>query len=296
MMFAFIRNFLNGLAFGITETIPGVSGGTIAIILGFYNDLIETINHFTENFKKYLKFLIPLILGAACGILLFSSIIHYLLTNHSFPTMLFFFVLITGIIPLIFFKVKEPGQKLKVSEILLIVIPFLILIVISELRRVSVPEPEVAINNINIPFMIFIFFAGMIAAAALIIPGISGSFVLLLVGLYPLIIYSISSIRILFSDISNINLFINILKVLIPLGIGIIIGGLCMARLIEKLLKNYHKIIYSVILGLLSGSVVVLFKNPIVYRSGISVIIVIIGIITLSLEAVLSYNIGKKRL
>ena len=65
-MFAFIRNFLNGLAFGITETIPGVSGGTIAIILGFYSELIETINHFFEDIKKRLQFLIPLILGAAC--------------------------------------------------------------------------------------------------------------------------------------------------------------------------------------------------------------------------------------
>jgi putative membrane protein len=295
-MFAFIRNFLNGLAFGITETIPGVSGGTIAIILGFYNELIETINHFTEDYKKYLKFIIPVLIGAACGILLFSSIINYLLTNHSFPTMLFFIGLITGIIPLIFSKVKEPGQKLEISEILLMVIPFLVLIVISELKSVSVAEPETAINNINIPFMIFIFFAGIIAAAALIIPGISGSFVLLLIGLYPLVIYAISSIRILFFDSSNIDLLINILKILIPLAIGIIIGGLCMARLIEKLLKNYHKIIYSVILGLLSGSIVVLFKEPLVYRSGISVIIIIIGIITLSLGAVLSFNIGKKRL
>jgi putative membrane protein len=287
---------LNGLAFGITETIPGVSGGTIAIILGFYNELIETINHFTENYKRYLKFLIPILLGAASGILLFSSIINYLLTNHSFPTMLFFIGLITGIIPLIFSKVKEPGQKLKISEILLMLIPFLILIIISELKGISISEPEEAINNVNIPFMIFIFFAGMIAAAALIIPGISGSFILLLLGLYPLIIYSISSIRIFLSDSSNITLLINILKILIPLGIGIIIGGLSMARLIEKLLKNYHKIVYSVILGLLSGSVVVLFKNPIVYKSGISVIIIIIGIITLSLGAVLSHNIGKKRL
>jgi putative membrane protein len=295
-MFAFIRNFLNGLAFGITETIPGVSGGTIAIILGFYNELIETINHFTEDFKKRLKFLVPILIGAACGILLFSSIINYLLTNHSFPTMLFFIGLITGIIPLIFSKVKEADQKLKISEILLMVIPFLILIVISELKGVSIAEPETMINNINVPFMIFIFFAGMIAAAALIIPGISGSFVLLLIGLYPLIIFAISSIRILFFDSSNINLLINILKVLIPLGIGIIIGGLSMARLIEKLLKNYHKIIYSIILGLLSGSIVVLFKEPMVYRSGISVIIIIIGIITLSLGAVLSFNIGKKRL
>jgi putative membrane protein len=81
-MIKMIRNFFNGLAFGITETIPGVSGGTIAIILGFYNELINFINHFTEDLKKYSKFFVPFALGLACGILMFSSIINYLLNNY----------------------------------------------------------------------------------------------------------------------------------------------------------------------------------------------------------------------
>src|SRR5215510_6520550 len=98
-MLKLVRNFLNGLAFGITETIPGVSAGTIAIILGFYFELIETVNHFTENIPKRLKFILPLVLGIIAGILLFSSIINYLLGNYSFPTMLFFIGLISGIIP-----------------------------------------------------------------------------------------------------------------------------------------------------------------------------------------------------
>ena len=101
-----IRNFFNGLAFGITETIPGVSGGTIALILGFYFELIETINHFTENFKKRLQFLIPLIIGVVSGILLFSSLINFLLMYFSFPTMLFFIGLISGIIPHIYARAR----------------------------------------------------------------------------------------------------------------------------------------------------------------------------------------------
>ena len=295
-MFKDFRNFLNGLAFGITETIPGVSGGTIAIILGFYNELIETVNHFTEDYRKYVRFLIPLIIGIAAGILLFSSIINYLLANFSFPTMSFFIGLIAGIIPHIFSKVKERGQRFKPKEILLIIIPFLILLVISGLKGVSVTNPAEAINNIDVPFMIFIFFAGIIAAAALVIPGISGSFVLLLLGIYPLIIYSISSIRIFLADVTNVQLMINICKVLAPLGIGVIIGGLSMARLIEKLLKNYHKIIYSVILGLLLGSVCVLFKEPMVYKSGMPAAMIVAGIVTLSFGCVLSFKIGKERL
>jgi putative membrane protein len=295
-MFALIRNFLNGLAFGITETIPGVSGGTIAIILGFYFELIEAINHFFEDIRKYLKLAIPLILGLVTGLLLFSSLIHYLLTNFSFPTMLFFIGLIMGIIPIIFSKVKEPGARLRPIEIILIIIPFLVLLIISGLKEASIVDPEEVINNIDFPFMLFIFFAGIVAAMALVIPGISGSFVLLLLGIYHVIIYSVSSIRLLFTDISNTVLLLNICKVLAPLVIGIIIGGLLMVRLIEKLLQNYHKLVYSIILGLLLGSICVLFREPMVYKSGISVIIVIIGIATLSLGAVLSFIMGKKHL
>jgi len=295
-MLKVIRNFFNGLAFGITETIPGVSGGTIAIILGFYFELIETINHFTDNIRKRLRFLAPLIIGIAAGIVLFSSIINFLLANFSFPTMLFFIGLIAGIIPHIYSKARGGDKSLAFKDILLIAIPFLFLVTISFLKGASVTNPAEAINNIDISYMVFIFFAGIIAAAALVIPGISGSFVLLLLGIYPLAIYSVSSIRFLLADLSNTVLMLSICKVLLPLAIGVIIGGLAMVRLIEKLLENYSKVVYSVILGLLLGSVCVLCKDPITYRSGISFIIVVIGILTFVFGAFFSYKLGKKRL
>jgi putative membrane protein len=295
-MYKAIKDFFNGMVFGITQTVPGVSGGTIAIILGFYFKLIEAINHFTENVRRHLKFLLPLAFGTAVGIVLFSSIINFLLANYSFPTMLFFIGLIVGVIPHIYSKVREGGRKLKLKEILLIMIPFLILLAMSGLKGVSVTDPEEAINNIDVPFMIFIFFAGMISAAALVIPGISGSFVLLLLGIYPLVIYSVSSIRFLLTDITNFTLMLDICKVLAPFGIGIIIGGLLTVRLIEKLFKKYHRAIYSVILGLLSGSVFLLFINPIVYKSGISPVIIIIGAATFFLGCVTAFCLGKKRI
>jgi len=291
------RDFINGVAFGITETIPGVSAGTIAIILGFYHELIEAINNFTKDYKKYLRFLLPLFLGAVAGVLVFGSITHYLLTNYSFPTMTFFISLVVGIIPLIYVKVKDPCRRLlKPSEAALIVCPMLFLMAISHLRGATVANPEEVINNIDWQSMLFIFFSGILAAAALVIPGISGSFVLLLLGIYPLAIYCISQIRFLLADITNLPLMLNIAKVLVPLGIGVIIGGLSMVRLIEKLLKDYHKTIYSVILGLLVGSVYSLFRDPIVYQSGVSAPIVAVGAITFLGGCAASFSIGKKRL
>ena len=299
-MIKMIRNFLNGLAFGITETVPGFSGGTTAIILGFYDELIKSVNSFRKEYKKSLKFLAPLLLGIAVGVLTFSSIANYLLTNYSFPTMAFFIGLIAGIIPIIYSKVKEPGRRFKIREIILIIVPVLILIIITHLRSITntgaVTNPAEVIENIDVPFMIFIFISGIIGAAALIIPGISGSFVLLLMGIYPLATYSLSSISVFLTDITNTALFFNICKVLVPLAIGVIIGGLSMARLIEKLLKDHKKTIYSIILGLLSGSVFALFSEPMVYKSGISTITIAIGTATFFLGCILSFVMGKKHL
>ena len=294
-MFAFIRNFLNGLAFGITETIPGVSGGTIAIILGFYAELIETVNHFFENKLKYMKFLVPLMLGATSGILFFSSVIHYLLENHSFPTWMFLIGLIVGITPLVFLKIKASDGKIEIREVLLMLIPIAILIIISCIKEPA-SNPEELFNSINFNHMFFLFTAGIIAAAALVLPGVSGSFVLVLLGLYPLIIYSLKQISIWITQTSDFALVMDICKILVPFAIGAIIGGLTMARLVEKLLKNYTKIIYSIILGLLSGSIVVLFKAPEVYKSGVSPTIIIFGVATLALGCLLSFNIGRRHL
>jgi len=295
-MITLIKNFLNGIAFGITETVPGVSGGTIAIIIGFYDKMLESVNHFTKEPRKSIKFLAPFFIGLAGGIFAFASIINYLLANFSFPTMLFFIGLIVGIIPIIFLKVKKPGRKFKAANILLIVAPIILLIAISNLKGVSVVDPAEFIGNMSGSYMIFIFFAGTIAASALIIPGISGSFVLLLMGVYPLATYSISSLRLYLADIKNIALLLDIFKVLAPLAIGVVIGGLTMARLIEKLLKNYSEIIYSIILGLITGSVYALFNEPIVYKSGVSPLIIAIGALTFLLGGATSFFLGKKKL
>ena len=294
-----VKNFFNGLVFGITQVIPGVSVGTVALILGFYFELIENINHFFKDIRKSLSFLIPLAVGITLGLLLFSSIIDFLLTNYSFPTMLFFIGMVAGIIPRFFSKLKEGGQKLYARDFLLIIFPFVILSATTFLRGTNAPgQMEVAevIANINISYMVFLFIAGIAAASALVIPGFSGSVVLLLMGVFHLAIYSVSSIRFLLLDLSNFALMMDIIKVIVPLGIGTVIGIVFMARLIEKLFKNHQRQVYLVVLGLLLGSVFNLFGQPIVYRSGISVVIVIVGIVSFALGSVVSFKLGKNRL
>jgi len=295
-MTKFIMNFFNGLAIGITETIPGVSGGTIAIILGFYNELIYTVNHFTRDLRKHLIFITPILLGVVAGLIVFSSVINYLLTKFSFPTMAFFIGLIVGIIPLIFIKVKTPGRWFTLKESALILLPLLALLILGSLRPVEIIDVSERISSIDVPFMLFILVAGIIAAAALVVPGISGSFMLLLMGIYPLATHSVSSLGVLLTDISNTSLMLDIAKVLAPLAIGIIIGGLSTARLIGKLLKKHYKTMYSIILGLLVGSIYVLFRDPIMFQSGSPALHITIGIVTLISGSIISFSLGKKHL
>ena len=291
-----IKDFFNGLTFGITQIVPGISGGTIAIILGFYEKLINAINNLTKDFKKQLKFIIPFGLGIIGGIIVFSSIINYLLTDFSFPTMLFFIGLIIGLIPLVFMKVKDPKKFFKLKELLLIFIPIVLLVISSHLNIVSSATPTEMISNMSIPFILFIIVAGIFSASALILPGVSGSFVLLIFGLYPLATYSVSNIRHLLGDLNNTSLMMDIAVVLIPLGIGIVIGILVTARIVENLLKNHLKNTYLIVLGLLIGSIYVLIREPIVYQSGTSTTIIFAGTLTFIIGALISYFLGKKKI
>ena len=295
-----VKNFIQGLIFGVTGAIPAESGATIAIILGFYNEMIEAVNHFTKNYRKHIIFLLPLFLGKITGLVLSSSVIHYLLTNYSFPTMTFFMGLIVGAIPLVYkktkikikIKTKEPGQWFRPKRMALILIPILVLLIMSSLNPISETNPIEVITNMDAPFMLFIVFVGALTGTGLVVPGISGSYLQLLLGVYPVITYSISSIRFLVTDITNISLLLDITKVLVPLLVGIIIGGIFMARVIEKIFKKHRKAAYTVILGVMLGSVYVLLRNPIVFQSGLSVFVCVMGIVTFLLGGVISFNLG----
>jgi len=284
------------MAFGITQIVPGVSGGTVAIILGFYDRLINSINNFRKETKKSLRFLIPLALGIVLGVLMFGSLVSYLLAHFSFPTMLFFIGLIAGIIPLIFEKVRTKGKRLTYRDVLLVVVPAVLLMVISYIKPDGTADPAEMLASVNLPMMFLIFLAGVIAAAALITPGVSGSFVLLMFGIYPLITYTIAQIGPWLAEPSNTALLLDILRVGVPLGVGIIIGGLATARLIGHLLENHQHKVYSIILGLLVGSVYALFNEPMVYQSQMSGWLIAVGVVMLGLGGLISFMLGRKKL
>jgi len=289
-----IRNFLNGSVFGMTLIVPGVSATILAIILGFYSELINTLNHFSENYRKNARYLVVFLLGVATGAVVFSSVIMYLLAYYSFPVMLFFMGLLAGTVPLISSKAKGQASKIAPREIVLASVSFLTLTVLSIAVNAASVNPEYAIGAMSVPLVLFVLLGGIINGATLVIPGLSGAFILLVMGLYPLIIYSISSIGYYVTNVGNLLLLRDIAIVLLPYGLGALIGCLAMARLMEKLMRDFHESVHAIILGLILGSFAILVKDPLVFQSGASVILFVAGALTFCAGFAAAYILGKK--
>ena len=289
-----IRNFLNGAVYGVTLIIPGVSATILAIMLGFYEDLICTINHFREDYRKNTRYMAAFLLGVAAGAVAFSSIVLFLLANHAFPTMLFFMGLLAGTVPLVASKAREPARKIALREIVLIVVFFAAMLALSRIVTVTAADPAEAIGNMNAALVLYVLLAGIINGATLVIPGLSGAFLLLIMGLYPLVIHSISSVGVYLGDPGNLSLLGDICIVLLPFGFGGVVGCLGMARLMEKLMRNFHESVYAAILGLILGSLVTLLLDNVIYGGVTAVVSVVVGVIVFCIGCAGAYLLGKR--
>jgi len=289
-----LRNILNGAVYGVTLIIPGVSATIFAIMLGFYDELIGTMNHFRENRRKNTRYFAAFLLGVAVGAVVFSHLVLYFLANFSFQTMMFFMGLLAGILPLIAAKTKKHERKLSPREIILASFFMLALLAISRFLTVPTADPAETGGEINVALAIYVLLAGILNGATLVIPGLSGAFLLLIMGLYPLVIHAISSVGIFISDPGNTSLLGDIAFVLLPFGIGGVIGLLAMARLMEKLMRDYHEAVYAAILGLVLGSLITLFIDKALSETALSVTTVVVGIVLFLAGCGFAYILGKR--
>lgn len=273
--------FIKGIFVGVANIIPGVSGGTIAVVLRIFDELIEAINNFYKDFRKYFKFLLPVILGAIVGIGLFSKAISWGLDNFPIQTNMFFVGLVVGSIPLIYSKAKE--KEVKPVHYLVAVIAFVLVLSLSLLS----PAESNVITDISIGFMAKLLIFGAIASAAMVIPGISGSFVMVLLGIYTTVLTAIS-------NITNPAETVNSLKIIIPVGIGVVLGILVISRIIAFLLERFFSITYFAILGLIFSSIVVIIKDMGVTNSALGVVDYISTIVIFAIGYAISYYLSKE--
>ena len=285
----FFLGFLKGIFIGLANIIPGISGGTIAVILGIFDDLIDTINNFFRDIKKNLGFITPIGFGVLFSILFFSSILELCLKKYSLPTNIFFIGLIFGSIPVIYKKAIKNG--IKKNYFLYTLISILIVILAANFNNDSATQIN---NDLSFIFLLKILFGGLLAAIAMIIPGISGSFIMVLLGIYPTVINSISNISRCLLNLSDKNLLIRTGSVIFLLGLGLILGILLISRLISVLLEKFYSETYFCILGLIIGSIYGIFASPMTYQSGINNFMILISVISFFFGAIISYFLGEK--
>jgi putative membrane protein len=236
-----IKNFFKGMAAGIAMLVPGVSGGTMAIILGIYDQLIHSVSTFFKDWKKNFIFLFIVGLGGLTGVLLFSRLMESAMNSFPYVMKFLFMGVIIGGLPVLYRKSSDSG-RLDLKSLLFLVIGFAIVLVMSF-------EPDATTSMATekgVLSYIFLFIAGIISAVALVLPGISGSYMLLILGLYNLTLNSINTMNIPF---------------LIPLALGIAVGTFGTAKLIEKCLNEYPKQTYMLIIGFVIGSLIEVFPG-----------------------------------
>lgn len=272
--------FLKGMILGSAMIIPGVSGGTLAISLGVYEKIINVITHFFKNFKENIIFIINLGLGILASIVLGALILNYTFEHYPIPTIIFFIGLLIGSIPSLTKRV-DLRNTLKISNIFYFLLGVSLVLGVYLFKGSS----EVTFSNgFNLVQSIRLILVGVVAAATLVIPGISGSFMLMILGYYKPILGVITD------TIKFNNLGDNIL-ILIPFGIGVLLGIVGIAKLIEYLLKNHETKTYYAIIGFLIASIIEIFASLFSYQA--SIIQVIISVVLFILGLLLTLKVFK---
>lgn len=290
----FFGNIIKGVMIGIANIIPGVSGGTMAVSLGIYDRLIGAVSGLFKEFKKNIAFLIPIIIGCGIGIVGFTYAIEYLLDKHTFVTCMAFVGLILGGLPAIIssMKSKMTSGGIGVFGILAFVIAFVISGGMPLLKESKDALTVIAVTPVN---MVILFILGVVASATMVIPGVSGSMMLMIFGYYYAIINTIKTF------LDNLRAFDLMgmkdgILLLAPFGIGVILGIFLIAKLITFLFEKYGVQTFCAILGLVISSPIAIFINTgLVSELGsLSIWEILFGIVLMGAGAFVTVFVGEK--
>lgn len=243
-----IKSMLKGVVIGVANIIPGVSGGTMAVSMGIYDRLIHCVTHILKEFKKSIQFLLPIGVGIVLALVGLSFVIEAAFAHFPAQTNLLFIGLIVGGLPAIVKKVK--GNTVRLQHIVAAVLFFALVVGMAALGEREGASADLTFSALNV---IKLFGVGVIASATMVIPGVSGSMVLMLLGYYQPIIETISTfVRALVAF--DVPLLLQCCGVLVPAGIGIIVGIAIIAKIIEIIFAKWPLMAYWAIIGLIVAS------------------------------------------
>lgn len=279
-----VKNILKGAVMGIANVIPGVSGGTMAVSMGIYDKIIHAVTHLFSEFKESMKTLIPIGIGIVLAIVAVARLIEYLFGVVPFQTNLLFIGLILGGLPAMGRKVK--GQSIKISHILAFFLFFALVVGCASLEGSEGGAADLSFSVANVGKLLGV---GVIASATMVVPGVSGSMILMVLGYYEPVL-------------GMINRFVDHLKafdvqgllsdcgVLVPFGIGVVVGIFAIAKLIEIVFAKWPLLAYWAIIGLIIASpVAILMMNQF---GELSVITVLTGVAALAVGVMAALLLG----
>lgn len=251
-----IMNFINGFCMALADSVPGVSGGTVAFLLGFYDKFIGSLDNLFRGKKEdkieALKYLVKLGIGWIIGFGLSVSILADIFDVQIYKISSLFLGFIIFAIPIVIYEEKE-NLKNKWKEMLFILLGIAVVVAITLVNPASGTGINVSASGLNIGLIIYVFIAAMVAITAMVLPGISGSTLLLIFGLYVPIISALK-------ELMHMNF--SYLPVVIIFILGVLAGvGLCV-RLIRKALEKYRAQTVYCIIGLMVGSLFSIVMGP----------------------------------
>lgn len=272
--------FIKGIVLGVAFVIPGVSGGTLAVLMGIYEELIEAASNFYKNmvnFKKYFMYLLPIGLGIIFSVAVFAKLIKFGLDKAPIITILIFLGMIIGGIPALVRNVK--GTKINLKDMTLMLVGLIIVISMLIFHK---SNSNVVLTNMSITGYITLLLVGAIAAVTMVVPGISGSFTLMLIGYYEPILNLVNDIT------SFKNLGPNLILIF-TFMLGVFIGIIFISKIIEWCLKHYKRETYYAIIGFVLSSIISVIYE--VSKFPFNLTHLIIGIVLLVINTVLVYKV-----
>ncbi len=282
-----IKNILKGAVIGIANIIPGVSGGTMMVAMGIYDKLIHCITHLFKEFKQNLMFLFPIVLGMGISLVASAFGLEYLFQNYPLPTNMTFIGLILGGLPAIGKKVK--GNKVNVGHIVAFVAFFAMVVGLALIGESEGAAANLTFNFVNI---LKLFGVGIIASATMVIPGVSGSMVLLIMGYYNPILETISDFfRALFAW--DWNGILNGMGILVPFGIGVVVGIFAIAKLVEIIFAKFPMYAYWAIIGLIVASPFAIVLMNLATFTAVTLWGVVFGVIGLAAGFFVAMKLGE---
>lgn len=251
-----IINFIRGFCMALADSVPGVSGGTVAFLLGFYDKFIQSLNDIFAGNKaqrlEAVKFLAKLLVGWLVGFCSAVLVLTSVFESHIYAISSLFLGFIIVAIPYVIAEEKET-IKGKWAHLIFVLIGIAVVVIISLLNPVSGKGISIDAGSLNFGLIVYVFIAAAVAITAMILPGISGSTLLLIFGLYVPVISAIKEV---------LHFNFEYVPVLIVFGLGIITGIVSMIRLLKMALKKFRSQTIYAIIGLMLGSLYAIIVGP----------------------------------